>query len=72
VSKYKDSEIYIHFNIISDIIKKHYDDIDFNLLSPLHGEHEGNKYVYTSDFIVKIDDQEIKYCDLAKNNNWLF
>jgi mannosyltransferase OCH1-like enzyme len=72
VSKYKDSEIYIHFNIISDIIKKHYDDIDFNLLSPLHGGHEGNKYAYTSDFIVKIDDQDIKYCDLAKNNNWLF
>jgi len=60
------------FYDISSIFKKYNEEIDFNLLSALHGSHLTDGYLYTSDFEVCWNDQFIKYYDLAKQNNWVF
>jgi hypothetical protein len=63
---------HIGFDAVSNIMKKYYDDADFNLLSCLHGGHEGGKYAYSSDFSVYYNGENVLYCDLAKRNNWIF
>lgn len=64
--------MYIDFDTTSNIIKKYYKEIDFGLLSPLHGGHGQDAYVYSPDFFVRCDGEDILYSDLAKQNNWIF
>jgi mannosyltransferase OCH1-like enzyme len=67
-----DKIVNVTFYEFAAIIKKYNEEIDFNLLSALHGSHEKDCYSYTSDFDVWWNDKYIKYGDLAKENNWIF
>jgi mannosyltransferase OCH1-like enzyme len=62
----------ITFNQFASIVKIYDQEIDFNLSSALHGNHKTNGYIYTSDFNVFWNDQDIRYYDLAKQNGWIF
>jgi hypothetical protein len=63
---------HIEFNTVANIMKKYYEEIDFGLLSPLHGGHAADAYVYSSDFFIRCDGEDILYSNLAKNNKWIF
>jgi hypothetical protein len=62
----------VTFYEFATIIKKYDKEIDFNLGVSLHGDHPRDGYKYTSDFDVSRNGKKIKYCDLAKLNNWIF
>lgn len=65
-----ENQEHIGFEVIANIIKKYYDNVDFGLLSPLHGGHALDGYVYSSDFNVFYNGEYVSYRDLAKINNW--
>jgi len=67
-----DASFRIKHNTITDVIKKYSRYIDFSLSSPFHKGHEEDKYVYSSDFMVKINNKILTYSTLAKQNNWIF
>jgi hypothetical protein len=67
-----DNVVNVTFFEFASIVKKYNEEIDFNLYSALHGKHERDCYSYTSDFGVYWNNKNIKYYDLAKQNNWIF
>jgi hypothetical protein len=67
-----DKHVNLTFYDISSIFNKYDKEIDFNLLSALHGNHLTDSYKYNSNFNVYWNNEHIKYYDLAKQNNWIF
>jgi mannosyltransferase OCH1-like enzyme len=67
-----DTNFKIKYNIISNVIEKYSRHIDFSLSSPFHKGHEEDKYIYNSNFMVKINNTISTYSNLAKQNNWIF
>lgn len=72
VSQYDGPYAHIGWKIIYPTILKNKEDIDFLFVAVGHQAGFGDQFKYSSNFDVFYHNKHIKYCDLAKQNNWDF
>jgi hypothetical protein len=67
-----ENNIFIGWENISNEIIKWKDFIDFSFFGVFHGEHMNGNFKYNPNFEVHLENDTIKYSDLAKHNSWIF